>query len=382
MPLPRIWRVLYERCVIMRFRSRFSAFALALAVVIMVTAGVLAYDDYLYDTVDGYGVMPLANVSGYAVSAFTAVEDNAPLYFDNISPGYAYLGQAGQTVTGGFVVTIPANSVPGDLYCFGLYPLISNERSGTSFTSTNSLSGINITGATYLLTTSRNGPLAGFTELYSGAGFFGTRFGFSDYVAGGAIHIPAHSQTLYLYVFGLYYGNTNQRMGVYYAAGGSISFVPDSSASTGSALDQILAQLRSLNTTSTAQLQDQQNAPARKAEDSFIGKFGSQIDKVEDALSPSNPALPNGGDVGGFMSDVSEGLGLSGSSFSASDLNDAASGFSGADAVGVGGPWEFFTQGVADSLSGDAPMGIDADYDPILAWFEASERRYGTWSNP
>lgn len=121
--------------------------------------------------------------------------------------------------------------------------------------------------------------------------------------------------------------------------------------------------------------------PMEQFESDYLENFEGQISQTESALSSSNSALPNGGDVGGFVSDVSEGLGLSGNSFSSSDFNAATGGFTGVDSIRVGGPWEFFTQGVADDLSGDGPSTID-DIDPIIAWMEQAERRRNSWFNP
>lgn len=121
--------------------------------------------------------------------------------------------------------------------------------------------------------------------------------------------------------------------------------------------------------------------PMEQFEAEYLDKFHDQLSKTDNALSPSNPALPNGGDIGGFVTDVSEGLGITGSSFTGQEFNAATGGFTGNDSTGIGGPWEFFTQGVADDLSGDSPAGIDTDYDPILAWVEDSERWLKSWGS-
>lgn len=121
--------------------------------------------------------------------------------------------------------------------------------------------------------------------------------------------------------------------------------------------------------------------PLDKLVSGWQDNFSGQMEQVESGLSSSNPALPNGGDIGGFVSEISDGLGIQGSSFSGTEFNSATSGFTGSDSTGIGGPWEFFTQGVADDLSGDSPAGIDADYDPILAWVEDSERWLKSWGS-
>lgn len=384
-------------------RNRLPAFILAVATTLFVTVGALAADDYFGG--DGVfaeaGIMPLASISGYTVDAFCSYQYNQ----NSTTPGVTNFFTSSSLTSGncqvygvggsigsrryGFRVTIPASSVPGTLSIVGLAPaLVGGTNSGTisGWTSVSVSSGGLGSGASsyFLGSSSTLLTVTGSDQSYP--------------PFDGSIYIPAHSSTFYLYVFSSVQAtnSTNWLMGAVYYSGATLSFTPDSSVSIGSTLSQILTAINNVNTSTqvttqavngTTQavnnlLQDQQNAPARKAEDSFIGKFGSQIDKVEDALSPSNPALPNGGDVGGFTSDLSDGLGLSGSSFSASDLNNAAAGFSGAEATAVGGPWEFFTQVVADDMSGDSPMSVALDYDPILAWLERAEGRYGVWSNP
>lgn len=116
-----------------------------------------------------------------------------------------------------------------------------------------------------------------------------------------------------------------------------------------------------------------------KFESGYLDKMDNQLAQIEDMMSSANPALPNGGDVAGFASDVQGGLGVNGSSFDAAAFSEATSAFSGASATEAGGPWEFFTQSVADFLSGDTMSVGLADDDYIYAWFDEMQRRYGAW---
>lgn len=118
-----------------------------------------------------------------------------------------------------------------------------------------------------------------------------------------------------------------------------------------------------------------------KFEDAYLERMKDQLSKVEDMMSSENTALPNGGDFAGFVSDVQNGLGVNGSSFNASDFAGATSKFGGSNATGPGGPWEFFSQSVQDSLAGDL-FTIDlADDDYIYAWLYEAQRRYGLWNS-
>lgn len=114
-------------------------------------------------------------------------------------------------------------------------------------------------------------------------------------------------------------------------------------------------------------------------EQKYLESMEDQLDKVESMLSPDNPALPNNGDVAGFVSDIQDGLGLSGSSFNASEFAEATSAFGGTSATAAGGPWEFFTQAVADSLAGDTSSVGLADDDYIYAWLDQMQGRYSLW---
>lgn len=116
-------------------------------------------------------------------------------------------------------------------------------------------------------------------------------------------------------------------------------------------------------------------------ENNYLDKMEDQLSRVDDMLGPENTALPNGGDFAGFVSDIQDGLGVSGSSFSASEFAAATSAFGGADATAPGGPWEFFSQAVADSLSGDTQTVVLNDDDYIYQWLDMIQGRYGLWSS-
>lgn len=112
-------------------------------------------------------------------------------------------------------------------------------------------------------------------------------------------------------------------------------------------------------------------------EEKYLDQMEDQLNQVEDMLSPSNTALPNGGDFAGFASDIQDGLGLDGSSFDADEFSDALSAFGDSNSTGADGPWEFFTQGVADSLAGDTSAAGLADDDYIYQWLEQIKQRFG-----
>lgn len=421
----------------MKIRSRFMALIMALALMLPISAMALVADDYY--GADGVfadvGILPMAAVSGYTVTVYNSSGPSSSFTTTTLSSGGFSYYSATASQSYGYYITIPANTSPGYLDVIGLYPIAVRVSSPTNSWVSGTISTLGNTvyfpPYDYLLTSSISPFVAPYMQLNSQ--YIQSQSGFGNL----HIYIPAHTNTLYLVVGSSGLAGTD-RGGAMWQTGGTITFTPDSSNSTLSSMltalnaintntsnsaarlntvntnltnlktsvdgtntriDTTNTRLNTLNTTNTNGfnnvntsvkqvdtsvnnfMKDQQNKASRKFEDGYFENLGKQIDKAEDALTPANSALPNGGDVGGFTSDLSDGLGLSGSSFNASDFNEATGGFTGADSTGAGGPWEFFTQAVADDLSGDSPMGIDLDDDFIMVWFVQSEGRYGLWSN-
>lgn len=359
----------------MKQRSRIMAFILAIVVTFCFSVGALAFDDYYGG--DGvfadYGIMPLATISGYEVAAFAGTNISFTLSSGSSSTYTFATDNTYAFRSFGLRLTIPANSLSGTLSVFGLFPCTANKGSSVGW-QTNSASSQSLRIAGYYLTSNPN-PVYFYTDSSSNANSATSWNPISVLSSfNGTVHIPAHSGVIYLYIVGGAY--TSLACGGVYTSGSSISFVPDKDYS--STLSQILSAVQSLASSIGSP------GPVDQLVGGFQDKFGGQIEKVENALSPSNSALPNGGDIGGFVDDLSDGLGLSGSSFNSSDFSSATSGFTGSDSTAPGGPWEFFTQAVADDLSGDS-NGLSLfdveELDPILQWFEQAERRSSSWSN-
>lgn len=344
--------------------SRFLAFALSLAVVVMASVGVLAYDDHLVSTVDGYGGVPISVVDGFQVDGYV-YRSGVEYVSSHPGPGnwYGWGYSASWSGFSGIRITVPASSYDSLLTVSGVASFVWSKSSSVVGWSSSTPSSFSHR-ATYFLWSPSN-PFFSLSTVSPD---------FEPFYQGTSIFVPASTAPTFVYIgFSFDTVSNSVYVGSYLSPGFSCtrSFLPSQST-----LSQIFTTLQSIGS-SLGEL-----SPMEQFENNYLENFGDQISQAEHAISPSNPALPNGGDIGGFIGDVTSGLGLSGSSFSASDLNEAASGFSGSNATAPGGPWEFFTQGVSDSLSGDAPMSIDDDYDPILSWLEESERRFGAWSNP
>lgn len=409
--------------------SRFSAFALSLAVVVMVTVGVFAYDDHLAQTLEGYGdpvpldLAPATLTVG--ATDFRATYSNFASPFTSFNTTITSLTNTSTYDSLGAMVNSRSVSVSGSVTYVDLnFPTTVSVGAGSELHVAGSFNfsiGLltqfyhsyqdqSTTGNPYYLyysyTPASNYilyanavslvldgvvvdtiPLSGTSNavafdfvvpVTSGASSVVLRLSFPGSFSGSRVYTRTSSGSNSRYSARLFYTTSSTTaVGYRYLGNQNVSYeVNTLPVDYTDILYQILTAVKSLVA------QGGELSPMEQFENDYLDNFSGQISQAEQAISPSNPALPNGGDVGGFVSDLGSGLGLSGSSFSASDLNEAASGFSGAEATAPGGPWEFFTQGVADSLSGDAPMSIDDDYDPILAWLEDSERRWGTWSNP
>lgn len=337
-------------------------------------------------------IAPLSLVNSFTVYAF-AVTSNTTVSTSNITVGQTTYYNHAITQFCGFRVTIPPSTVDGYITTFGINPAFVNYTSGTPAW----------VSAAYDSVTSYYPPVVNY-HLSSLPSYYPkmdpTNVRGEGNLYPGYVFIPAHNDTLYLFVYSSVINyNTSMSGGVVFYSGAAVQFVPETAHNYFSTLTGInsnisdlgykltginnsiagsntrLSSIASLLETISASVS--KTSPMEQFESDYLEKFGDQISKAEEALSSSNPALPNGGDIGGFVSDISEGLGLNGSAFSASDFSNALGGYSGSGSVSSGGPWEFFSQAVADSLSGDVASASDGDDDYIYQWYEQIKERFG-----
>lgn len=321
--------------------------------------------------IDGGGAVGTSSVSGFNAHTVSnnlipssTLRDSSALYQSTVV-AYASL----LTMTYGLIVTIPPNSLSGYYTFVGFYPGFTWYTSGSN---------------TWVYGTGVNSDfgLPQFCVIADTPDY--TALNFTDAFTTQTVYVPAHSVTLYAIIgqnLSNYAPPATIASSYKVAAGGRVSpnafvaFTPEESLADQTAvISQGFTDVINAISASGGSL-----SPLEEFEAAYLEKFDDQISGTEDFISPSNPVLPNNGDVAGFVNDISDGLGLSGSSFSASDFSDATSSFSGSAATGSGGPWEFFSQEVADSLAGGTSAAGLNDDDYIYAWMDEAMRRYSKW---
>lgn len=339
--------------------------------------------DYSSSVGDNYPVAPLASVSSYTVTAFSSGSTTT-----NLSSGY-YTLKSG--IVGGVYISIPSNTSAGRLYVYGLLPGFSDSAYSSWTNYAASSTGSQILSPNFIVSSSTLN-LLNYNYLEE-----------TTPAWPGYVDLPAHTNTLYLYIYAHVPETVShsRSVGAFYGSNAFITFVPtpdyDSRLSTiASNISTTNSRLSTTNSTLTSVLDhvtsiDNQLAsissslaepsPMEQFENDYLDKMGDQLSQVEEMMGPDNPALPNGGDIAGFASDLQNGLGVSGSSFNSQEFSAAVGAFSGTEATAAGGPWEFFTQAVADSLSGETQMSSLSDDDYIYVWLEMMEGRYSSWAS-
>lgn len=359
------------------FLSILFGFLLSFALISAFSASSIPFfhDDLIFDAIDYEvpftynSIDPVSLPSGYSIYAMYAnVESSSynPVVLGNANVYIRSLGGTNYQSParyGGFVVSIPPNNVPGYLYTSGIFPVSLSNYSGSSAGWQTTTAYLSISNPTfYFFSTSLLN-----TGINDGI--------INQYPSIGSVYVPAHDDYIYLYLFTMFTSPFRiDSAGVYVSQSPSIYFVPESSVSTGQSLDAILGAIKE-------QTSVIENDPMSSFEDRYLETQQDQLNQIEDMMTSSNSSLPNDGNITGFASDVQSGLGLSGSSFNPSDFQSATEAFGNSSAVSAGGPWEFFSQSVADSLSGGTSSVSLNDDDYIYQWLDESQRRYSIWNS-
>lgn len=191
-------------------------------------------------------VLPAASAAqnvNYAVNAFAAVQ--ASNFFTTaLSKGSTRIYGSVGSYTGGYIVTIPANTQSGYLVVAGYLPAMSY----TSVSGWGSPPLINYPVPFYVLSSSNTFAPTVLNSHDDGQPFT------------GVVYVPAHTNTLYLFVYAGQAG-TGVYLGAYSASNAFINFVPDTDSS-GPLLQQILSQLQDIKSEVTSSPDDNQAAQA------------------------------------------------------------------------------------------------------------------------
>lgn len=276
-----------------------------------------------------------------------------------------YIWSYGVSYCTGVYLVIPPSEVP----CYFTYSGISLYKlangSGTSWTSSTTSSDPSA---------KQIAPLFLYTSNLSGNPLVLDSYATSP--SAQSLILPPHSSNLYVFIFG--YVN-NARVGVRIFPNASFFLTPCANAqdSTVQSLIPILERIASNTSSGSPSLMEQ-------FENDYLGNehISGQLDKAEQFISPSNPGLPNGGDVGGFAEQIQQGMGFNGSSFDSEKFQQATDAFKvDSTSTGEGGMWWFFSQDVADSLAHDDASTVSDDDGQSLqdAWVEQIKRRWGNW---
>lgn len=359
-------------------------------------------DDIFSDPANSSPVVPLA-VSGYNVYAFTSTVNTSlaastTVDSTNLSAGTCRVKSlANGTSVYGYRITIPASSVSGHLFVYGIFPAYYYGSAYSSFTTA---SGYPMFSLSYILSPSPVYPVGSYTGLptYSSTASFD-----------GVLYIPAHTASLYLYVYASANASSSASVGATALSSSFVTFVADvtytsvlntissntstiashassissNTATANTIANNTLSKITSIDNQIAALSSSLGPSAMDKFEDNYITKAESQLNDVEDAIfgtgsGPLSSLAPNDGYTG-FASDVSEGFGFSGDSFNPSEFSSALNQFSGSSAVGPGGPWEFFSQSVSDELSGGSGVSAFSASAPpdqyIYDWLSRMEER-------
>lgn len=324
-------------------------------------------------------------VSGYEVSSFYFDPSDgfsAGSRSDTLGFLYGYYPPASNNDQYyGFRIDIPPSSVPVILSVIDIYPSIHFAAGVNGFQAVSA----DRREPFYVFLSGVYNP--GKMDFTSGVA---RRDYFSELVSNECnVFVPAHSSTLYLFGVCYHSGGYRYPMGAYSGPKSSITATP---ASNSQILEYQLNQLKDIS----GKLDKLASSAGQSAMDKFAGNYldkfgggassggsGGQIGKTEGFMDGSQGNLPNGGDVGGFASDIQNSMGIKGDKFNSQEYSQAVGGLSGSSASGDGGPWQFFTDEVANDMAtgGGARYGRRKS-DPmeeLQDWIANSEGWLSAW---
>lgn len=356
----------------------------------------------------GFGPSASAvSVNGYAVDAFfmanhyqNGVDTYSSVTTASLNANQIAVYNTSKPINSfsyGIRVAIPANASPSYLSVSGFCSAFSDNFASNSWKT-----------ATYSSSTDR---LSAFEYYYVSSAFpsYADWFKTENIWSGEPVFIPAHTGTIYLYLFsyGRYTNSvtySTMGLGVYrmstssiYLTGGPatditlqasntlLTAIRNALTSTGGTNPTLKAIQTSVDAIKNS-LSGGSQSPMDKFESDYLTNFQNQVNKTEDYIGSSSPVLPNNfvsssGGGSSVVDSLSDGFGLSSDSFNESDFNGAVDQLGGSASVNEGGPWYFFTEGVMSGMETGSASSVSGD-DWLEAWVSDAERRYGLWATP
>lgn len=202
-----------------------------------------------------------AIVSGYNVYAFSGGANDSSFFYTPISSGQTLVYNTTNYNNGGIIIEIPANQQSGYLTVAGMFPITCATKNGSGWGAHASGSVGQIWAPSYVI--SSNLSYAGLTTNDNApSGPFP-----------GMIFVPAHTQTLYLYLFAAN-SSATYRGGIV-LPNAFIQFLPDTDQSS-TVLQQILTQITNIKNEITSSTVDNQYSQE------IVDQMDDLLEQIED----------------------------------------------------------------------------------------------------
>lgn len=324
------------------------------------------------------------SISGFNVTYFARV--NTSVYTGTSIPASQFTGRgvSNSTVTWGIYVDLPASSSPSYLSIMGFSVHKSSDSSVSGLTSITSLSSLAgdqgsrpVVGV--LLDTSSSAPELGVTTSPSGYAVPQISGDSSNFLT---FSIPSHSQPMRFYLCSSVAANYPFFAGVYRSSSASISLDSSPWITLQISINQLLEAVKGIGSSVS------QPSPMDKFESDYLTNFSGQIDKTEQYIGSDSPVLPDnfltsGSDGSPSMVDsITDNMGFSNSSFDSQKFGDAVGSLSGSSSTGDSGPWQFFTDEVANDMATGGMSYALRPPDPmeeLEEWINQSDGWLGSW---
>lgn len=327
-------------------------------------------------TLTGAGAV---SISDFTVRAFF-VSDSVGFTSDPLTSGSSRVYRSGsmEAISFGFYILLPASSSSSLLTVSGVFPV----SSSSSLTSTGWVTSSSnfIFPATYFFSGSTS--VSSSPMLSNGTNALRTNWD-NDSVS---LYVPSHSSPLYLYFMSTPSGTGISALGygASYSSGASIILEQSPWISLQTSVNSLLI---SVNEIKNSIVGGGQQSPMDQFESDYLNNFSNQLDKTEQYLGSGSPVIPDNfvsgsGGQPSMVDSITDNMGFSNSSFDSQKFGDAIGSLSGSSSIGDSGPWQFFTEEVANDMSTGGTSYALRPPDPMEEfedWISRSEGWLSSW---